>query len=221
MKARGRTGADGAQPPPLLECAGLSTITGRYSSGFSRSWIAVAAIFDPTKILNRMNDTNTSAMGAAPARPTLLTVICIISFIMGAFGIYSGIRNLTMDPAAERAKLETAMGDQVAKIGGNANEMTNRLMESAHEVGVKGIDNARPIGIAGIVLSLLSVSGVWLMWNLKKSGFWLYLLATIGGLVVPLIFLGGGWLALASVGFVGFFSLIFIILYAVNLKYMH
>ena len=76
-------------------------------------------------------------------------------------------------------------------------------------------------GIAGIVLSLLSVSGVWLMWNLKKSGFWLYLLATIGGLVVPLIFLGGGWLALASVGFVGFFSLIFIILYAVNLKYMH
>ena len=168
-----------------------------------------------------MNDTNTSTMGIAPARPTLLTVICIISFIMGAIGIYSGVKNLTMDPVAERAKLETTMAEQVAKIGANSNEMTNKLMESAHDVGVKGIENAKPIGIAGVVLSLLSVFGVWLMWNLKKNGFWLYLLATIGGLAVPLIFLGGGWLALASVGFVGFFSIIFVILYAVNLKHMH
>lgn len=168
-----------------------------------------------------MNDTNTSTMGAAAARPTLLTVICIISFVMGAFGIYSGIKNLTMDPVAERASLEKTMAEQVATLGANANEMTNRLMDSAHEVGVKGIENAKPIGIAGIVLSLLSVFGVWQMWNLKKSGFWLYLLATIGGLVVPMVYLGGGMLALASVGLVGFFSLIFIILYAVNLKHMH
>ena len=168
-----------------------------------------------------MNDTNTTTMGATPARPTLLTVICIISFIMGAFGLYSGITNLTMDPVAERAKLEQTMSEQVATLGDNANEMTNRLMESAHAIGVKGIENAKPMGIAGIVLSLLSIFGVWLMWNLKKNGFWLYLIATIGGLALPLIYLGGGMLAMASVGFVGFFSVIFVILYAVNLKYMH
>lgn len=168
-----------------------------------------------------MNDTNTSTLSAALPRPTLLTVICIISFIMGAIGIYSGVKNLIMDPVAERAKLEQTMAEQVAKIGDNSNEMTTRLMDSAHEVGVKGIENAKPIGIAGVVLSLLSLFGVWQMWNLKKSGFWLYLLATIGGLAVPLVYLGGGMLALASVGFVGFFSVIFVILYAVNLKHMH
>lgn len=160
-------------------------------------------------------------MGPAPARPTLLTVICIISFIMGAIGVYSGVKNLTMDPVAEKAKLEKAMSEQVATLGDKSNEMTDRLMESAHEVGVMGIENAKPIGITGIVLSLLSVFGVWQMWNLRKSGFWVYLLATIGGLVVPLVFLGGGWLALASVGVSGFFSLIFVILYAVNLRHMH
>ena len=168
-----------------------------------------------------MTDMNTAGMAPVQARPTLLTVICIISFIMGAIGIYSGITNLTMDPVVERAKLETTMSEQIAQIGDNANDLTNRLMESAHEVGVLGIENRIPIGIAGIILSLISVFGVWLMWNLKKNGFWLYLLATIGGLVLPLMYLGGGWLALASVGFAGFFSLIFVILYAVNLKHMH
>lgn len=168
-----------------------------------------------------MNDTNTSPMGVAPARPTLLTVICIISFIMGAFGIYSGIKNMTQDPVAERARLDQTMSDQMATIGDNANEMTNRWMESAHDLGGRAIENAKPIGIAGLILSLLSIFGVWQMWNLKKSGFWIYLLATILGLAVPIVYLGGSMMALASVGFVGFFSLIFIILYAVNLKYMH
>jgi hypothetical protein len=77
------------------------------------------------------------------------------------------------------------------------------------------------MAIAGIVLSLLGLWGVWQMWNLKKSGFWLYLLASVVGLLVPIYFLGGSMMAIATVGFVGFFSLIFIILYAVNLKYMH
>jgi len=168
-----------------------------------------------------MNDTTTATLGAPPARPTLLTVICIISFIVGAWGLYSGIKNLTMDPVAERAKLEQSISEQMTKLGDNANEVTTRMMESAHDIGVKGIDNHKPIGIADIILSLISLFAVWQMWNLKKSGFWLYLLATIAGLVVPIIYLGGGLLALASVGVVGFFSLIFIILYAVNLKYMH
>ena len=168
-----------------------------------------------------MNDLNTPTMGVAPARPTLLTVICIISFIMGAIGIYSGVKNLTIDPVAEKAKLEQTMAEQMNTIGANANEMTDRLMASANEIGEKGIANHYPIGIAGIILSIVSIIGVWLMWNLKKNGFWLYLLATIGGLAVPLVYLGGGWLALASVGLMGFFSIIFVILYAVNLKYMH
>ena len=46
-------------------------------------------------------------------------------------------------------------------------------------------------------------------------------LALIAVLAVPLYFLGGSFMALATVGVAGFFSLIFIILYAVNLKYMH
>jgi hypothetical protein len=59
------------------------------------------------------------------------------------------------------------------------------------------------------------------MWNLKKNGFWIYVVAAVGGLVVPMVFLGGGLLTALGVGFMGLISVVFIILYAVNLKHMH
>jgi hypothetical protein len=148
-------------------------------------------------------------------------VICILSFIAGAWGLFKGIQNLATDQTAALAEVQSKMEEARAQMGDQANEMAGHMMDAAMDVANKAAQNAKPIGISGIIISLVSLFGVWQMWNLRKSGFWLYLLATIGGLVVPLVFLGGGLMAVLSVGFVGFFSLIFIILYAVNLKYMH
>lgn len=167
-----------------------------------------------------MNDMNTATMGAPATRPTLLTVICILSFIMGAWGVISGVRNLTTDQTAVVAEARAHMEEARAQLGDKASGMAGRMMDSAMEITEKAAENAKPIGISGIVLSLLSLFGVWQMWNLKKSGFWLYLLASVVGLALPVYFLGGSMVAIASVGVVGFFSLVFIILYAVNLKYM-
>jgi hypothetical protein len=181
----------------------------------------VAAIFVRTKIHIGMNDTNTSTMGAAPARPTLLTVICIISFIMGAWGVINGIQTVTTDQTAAIEEGRAKMEEAKAQLGDQADGMAGRMMDSAMEMTERAAENAKPMGIAGVVLALISLFGVWQMWNLKKSGFWLYVLAAIGGLAVPIVYLGSSMMALASVGFVGFFSLVFIILYAVNLKHMH
>ncbi|MBK6891700.1 MAG: hypothetical protein IPH00_00810 [Flavobacteriales bacterium] len=167
-----------------------------------------------------MNDTNTSTMGAAPARPTLLTVICIISFIMGAWGVINGIQTVTTDQTAAIEEGRAKMEEAKAQLGSGGRD-GYRMMDSAMEMTERAAENAKPMGIAGVVLALISLVGVWQMWNLKKSGFWLYVLAAIGGLAVPIVYLGGSMMALASVGFVGFFSLVFIILYAVNLKHMH
>lgn len=163
----------------------------------------------------------TQTMPASPGRPTLLTVICILSFIMGAWGVISGIQNLTVDQTAALDKARTEMEQARADLGAQAEGLPGRMLDSAMELAEKSAANAKSIGISGIILSLLSLFGVWQMWNLRKSGFWLYVLASIGGLVVPVIFLGGSMMALLSVGFVGFFALVFIILYAVNLKHMH
>ncbi|MCB0774238.1 MAG: hypothetical protein KJZ58_12050 [Flavobacteriales bacterium] len=154
-------------------------------------------------------------------RPTLLTVICVLSFIMGVWGIISGVGNFRQDGEKVLAETQARMEEARAQLGDQADGMAGRMLDSSMEITRRAVENAKPMGIANILLSLLSLFGVWQMWNLKKNGFWLYVLASIAGLAVPLYFLGGSFMALATVGVAGFFSLIFIILYAVNLKYMH
>lgn len=156
----------------------------------------------------------------ASTRPTLLTVLCILSFIGGAWGLISGTMNLVQDNTAELAAAQAQMDEARAEMGDEASGMVGGLMDGAMEMAEKAAANARSIGIATIVLSLISLFGVWKMWNLQKQGFWLYLLATIAGLIVPLIFLGFNMLALLSVGMGGLIALIFVILYATQLKHM-
>jgi hypothetical protein len=168
---------------------------------------------------SKMLDTTITTIGVSRDRPTLLTVICIISFIAGIWSLYGGISNLTMDPLAARTELEKKMSDKMSESGDKANEFTG-IVGSAHAMGLKAIDNHNPIGIANSILSLISLIAVWQMWILKKRGFWLYVLATIAGIEVVLVYTGVG-MGSAVIGIMVFYSLIFIILYAVNLKYMH
>ncbi len=198
----------------------------RVNSGVSKTELyRRASIVRPNSFVAKtyfiMNDINTAVPPVAQPRPTLLTVVCVIAFILGAWGIFSGVKQITQDSAVVLAKAQADMEQARADLGDNAEGMAGRILDSAMEITEKAAANAVPIGIAGIILALISLFGVWQMWNLKKSGFWLYVLAAIGGLIVPLVFLGGSMLALFSVGFGGFVSLIFIILFAVNLKYMH
>jgi hypothetical protein len=167
-----------------------------------------------------MTDYNTNAP-ATTTRPTLLTVLCILSFIGGAWGIISGIQSLTSNSAAEMAEMQAQMDEARSQMGDEASGMVGGMMDGAMEIAQKAAENAVPIGITTIVLALVSILGVWQMWNLKKSGFYLYTVAALLGLAVPLFFMGFSMMALMSVGIAGIFSILFIILYAMNLKYMH
>jgi hypothetical protein len=165
-----------------------------------------------------MNEMNTGA----PQRPTMLTVICILSFIAGVWGLWGGVQSAFTDaPQREFEEAKVAMDEAMAQVGDQGNEMVTKMMDSAMVMAEKSVEQAVPMGYTNIALSLLSLFGVWLMWNLKKNGFWMYLIAAVGGLVAPMVFLGGGLLTLMGVGFMGLISVIFIILYAVNLKHMH
>lgn len=167
-----------------------------------------------------MTDTHTSSATGA-ARPTLLTVICIISFIMGAWSIFGGIKTMTQDSDAVLQEARSVMEQARADLGDQANGLAGRMMDSAMELAENTARNAKKIGISEIVFSLLGLIGVWMMWNLRKNGFWLYVVAAVAGLAAQFTFMGGGMAALTAVGFTAFFTLIFIILYAVNLKHMH
>lgn len=158
---------------------------------------------------------------AGKERPTLLTILCILSFLFGAYGLYSGFSTAFTDqPKKDLEESRIELEKQMADVQGPGAEMAQKMMDQALAMAEKQVENATPIGISGLLLSAISLLGVWMMWNLKKTGFWLYVLASVASLIVPIVFLGGGLMTFLGVGFMGVIALIFIILYAVNLKHM-
>lgn len=161
-----------------------------------------------------MTDMNTQA----PQRPTFLTVLCILSFIAGGWALISGAMSLASSP--DPAELQARMDEAMSGLEGlEDNPMAGFAQQMAEEAG-KAAAAARPLSMASVALALVGLFGVWQMWNLKKVGFWIYTAAGLAGLVAPLVIMGGGMLALLSVGVGGFFTLLFIVLYALNLKHM-
>lgn len=111
-------------------------------------------------------------------RPTLLTVLCILSFIGGLYGLWEGYRSAFTDaPQRELEKARTQMQETIDQVG--ADHAMAGMMEEMIATTEKNVEQAKPMGYANIALSLLSLAGVWLMWNLKRMGFWLYLAASI------------------------------------------
>lgn len=128
---------------------------------------------------------------AKKVRPTLLTVLCILTFIG------SGLSVLIFLLAAV---LFGVMADVLADIPGMS------MMTGGGTV----------FFIVMFILAFVSLFGAIKMWGLKKIGFYLYTAAQVLMIIVPLVLIEG-----AKVGVFGIvITLIFIILYAINLKAM-
>jgi len=153
-------------------------------------------------------------------RPTFLTILCILSFLAGIWGIYGGIQSSFTDkPQRDLEEARTEMEEAMDQMG-EASGMVANMMESAMALAESTAVNAQNLGYVAIATSLLSLLGVWLMWNLRRMGFGIYVVASLLGLLLPFAFLGFSTVALIGLGFGAFITIVFIILYAVNLKHM-
>jgi len=72
---------------------------------------------------------------------------------------------------------------------------------------------------ANILFALLSLFGVFLMFKLKKNGFYLYSVVNLFWMLVPVYFIGME-VGMMMLGVGALITILFIILYAVNLKHM-
>ena len=143
--------------------------------------------------------------GAAPAaRPTFLTVLCILSFIASGIGIVVLLLGIAGKGAAESAGMS---------MDGLAN------MEGMDEAFKANLEKAKaalswPNIIGGLLLSVIGLFGVIQMWKLKKMGFFIYTGAGILGILLPVI-LGAGFSTFGTI-----VTVAFIAMYAANLKHM-
>ena len=128
-------------------------------------------------------------------RPTLLTVLCILTFIGSGISTFSFF--------AVSVMYDLFM-QQLAVLYANMPE-ANFLLEAP-----------RDFFVVSTILSALSVAGALFMWNLRKIGFHIYTAAQLINLVIPMIYFGGETNPLLNI----MVTALFVYLYARNLPYM-
>jgi hypothetical protein len=158
-----------------------------------------------------------------PQRPTFLTVLCILTFIGSCYAIVNGtITYFNADKVAQKViSAKAEMNDEAHKKN-NANSGDNTFAAKVmNNVSVMANpDNLRKASLGNIIASVFCLLGAILMWRLNRTGFYIYVLGTIIGIVVPFYVFGNNFLTALSVGFAAFIGVLFVIFYAMNLKSM-
>ena len=164
------------------------------------------------------NDNQDDFQSMKEKRGPFLLTLCILSWIMIGFSLISTL--FTYLGGVEKLEDSVSiMEDQMSEIS-QASSFGGAMMESALEMLEKTIENFSAINISTMLALLIGGLGVYMMFNLKKMGFGLYVLYCIAIPAVSIAFLGSSQAVMMSIGINAFISIAFIIMYGVNLKRM-
>ncbi len=156
-------------------------------------------------------------------RPTFITVLCILTFIGSGWGLVGGaIQYFSADKQAlsmSISKEKVATDIQKSGKSDAGTQMAEKMVNSMGSAFT--VENLKKTAIASVVGALLCLAGAFLMWQLKKTGFYLYIAGTLIGIISPFVIYGtDNLMSIITSVMVGFFGIVFVILYGVNLKHM-
>lgn len=133
----------------------------------------------------------------------------------------------------DRLKDSVAGNDSLEVDDDNLNEngvdTTSASYEMGRSLGAKlkdnvmdmlSVDKMKHSAIGSFIAALFTIAGAFFMFRLRKPGFYLYIIGIAIGIAVPFYIYSGNMLAIGLAAFSSFFGLIFIALYALNLKSM-
>lgn len=157
-------------------------------------------------------------------RTDFLTILCVLSFIGSGIGVLSGINNY------REAELTSAlMREQMQKSKDEVREkaISKEGADMADRMVSKAMDAAQPekikqFSVVTAIFNLVTFLGAVLMFRLNRKGFWVYVAGTVALVASPFFIYGtGNFLSISMSLVMGLIGLIFVLLYAKNLKYMH
>lgn len=161
------------------------------------------------------------------SRPTLLNVLCILTFIGSSWAILANIWAYTT--AAQSAKMVSYASNRmesdslskkdsiVYEIGKKKqSKFGEKMMFSFSKMFTESAIKKNAIG--AIFSAVFTLLGAIIMWRLRRIGFYLYITGVIIGIIVPFYLYGNNLVAVGISAFSSFFGLVFIALYALNLK---
>lgn len=113
--------------------------------------------------------------GSPKKRPVFLTILCLLSFVGIVYVISTSLNNIFIFSASE-----------------NMIEKHNAVGNSFYEsIDVNGIDNYNNLyksyNIACIVAAFICLSGVILIWKLKRLGYYLYIVGELPVIIIAII----------------------------------
>lgn len=150
-------------------------------------------------------------------RPTFLTVLCILTFVNTGWGILSGVFSLftknLFDGNMQMEQFNSMSGE-------NHSPFISQLIGSTMEMLQVSVVYGTQINLCNLVLTVITLIGAIQMYNLKHLGFYLYVAAQVLMLFIWPYFAGFSMILVMSMIVSALFTTIFIILYALNLKYM-
>jgi hypothetical protein len=159
---------------------------------------------------NNFDNQFTNDLKAEPARPQFLKVLCILSFIMcGLMIIVYLVGTFLLGVSEETAAV-----------------IVEKMQEASPNIRFDSEDGLlHAIGMAslfGLLANIASLVGVVMMWKLNRIGFFIYAIAEIAVNFVGMDVNAGaeGEKSYGGLIFTIILDLAFIIMYAVNLKYM-
>lgn len=156
-------------------------------------------------------------------RPIFLMVLCILTFIGSGWNIISNLSSLFTIGLVENEQMVMQQFSSVSDEVQQSVYLNSwaRFFESSIEWAKVTFEYRRSIAIIQLVLGLLSLLGAILMYQLRRIGFYFYVAAQILMLFVLPYFAGFTMIVLLIMGTSAFMTLLFILLYAVNLKHLH
>jgi hypothetical protein len=159
---------------------------------------------------NNYNDQFANDLAPLPDRPQFLKVLCILSFVAcGLFILIYSIGSMAMGMSEDTI---SGVWDKVIESQPQL-ESVNPV-EFFHEVGKLCLYN--------LLTNIASLVGVILMWRLNKIGFFIYIIAELATNFMGLdMNVEGADKSSLSMIFSIAVDLVFIVMYALNLKYMN
>jgi hypothetical protein len=156
-------------------------------------------------------------------RPTFLTILCLLTFFGSTMGIMGGLSDF--NDANVKAELTKQMIEQEKdKAMDKAANASQRSMMEKMFAGSDQMMDTRKIkqhGLFMVMSNIMTLMGAIMMFRLKKTGFGFYVIGTVVYVVAPLLIFGGkGFFAMMMTMALGFMGIVFVILYALNIKYM-
>jgi len=154
------------------------------------------------------------------SRPTFLTVLCFLTFMSAVSGLWSQSERL-WNPGVMADKTRETFETVRENVEANANGADTKVMQEMFSSVIENT-TTETITISAIIMLVfesISLFAAYLMYNLEKKGFYLYLGGIAIAFFAPIILIGG-WLGFITAASSVFLSIFMAIFYAVNLKHL-